>query len=180
MCDVCVAERALWTTRCKDKQCMAFHDGDLIEWSDAPKVKGAMTPRGKEHLKTVKRMKRRPGKYSIIHAILPAPGIRIRATGGGAEFKRCKVQLKLDWEAWPKKWEKTIDLAGFVCHYGLDTKWKFVPKPVQNWVLGKRGKPSVQELIRLLPKGDDVKPVFLNPEKGGQLRKFKRAMAVRL
>lgn len=157
MCDVCVAERALWATRCKNKDCMSLHEGNLIQWHDAPRVKGSMTPRGKSHLETLRKMKRRPGKWDITKAILPAPGIRIRAVGGGPEFKPCKVQLKLDGETWPRKWEKTQDLAGFVNHYGLDSKWKFVPKAVQDWVLGKRGKPSVQELIRLLPK-EDTKP----------------------
>lgn len=156
MCDVCVAEMALWTSHCKDKKCMAFEEGYLIDWSDAPEVKGSSTPRGKAHLETLKRLKRRPGKWDMIHGTYSAPGVRIRAKGKGAEDKgRGRFQIKLDGEKWPKAWVKLTRkecLADVVVQYGFDTKWKFVSKPVQQWILGQRKMPDLAELRKLLPK----------------------------
>jgi len=83
----------------------------------------------------------------------PTPSVCVRAMGKSAEYKPAKYQIRLSCLPWPKKWTKTKDLAGSMCHYGLDVRWDAVPKPVRDWVLGKRAKPpSERELIALLPK----------------------------
>jgi len=170
MCDVCVAERALWAGRCKDDKCMAYAEGEQIKWSDAPMpVKNpkwakdrlpkwakdlAMDLRKRKGLppavrkKIAKKMKNRidPGD-------LGAPAVCVRAVGKNAENKPAKYQIRLSCQPWPRNWTPTDDLAGSMGDYGLDVKWEHVPRLVQDWVLGKRAHaPTEKELEGARPK----------------------------
>ena len=44
--------------------------------------------------------------------------------------------------------EYTDDLALVCMRYGLDIRWRWVPKAVQDWVLGKRARPTMEQIIK--------------------------------
>jgi len=168
MCDVCVAEEALAAGRCRTDQCVAYRKGAEITWHDSPpaiaKPKWRTPKMGRlEKLRlkwrrTVSAAKRKAIAKKMLNRVShddrnPTPSVCVRAMGKSAEYKPAKYQIRLSCLPWPKKWTKTKDLAGSMCHYGLDVRWDAVPKPVRDWVLGKRAKPpSERELIALLPK----------------------------
>jgi len=171
MCDVCVAEEALAAGRCRTDKCVAYRKGAEITWHDSPpaitKPKWR-TPKMNRLEKIRLQWRRRVSsakRKAIAKKMLnrvshddrnPTPSVCVRAIGRCAEFKPAKYQIRLSCLPWSKKWTKTEDLAGSMCHYGLDVRWDSVPKPVRDWVLGKRAKPpSERELVALLPKEVD-------------------------
>lgn len=176
MCDVCVAERALWSTRCGRKKCMAYEEGALFAMSEAPRIPSSAHPYfGRIRPWRGQRATRKARfRQTSLHA---APGICVRARGKGrvrAAESAGSYQIKLEWKLWPKEWTRTRDLAGSMGLYGLDVKWRFMPRIVKNWVLGRRKMPTEAEIKASLglPKEFDSAPrplknlMRLSPKKG--------------
>lgn len=45
------------------------------------------------------------------------------------------------------EWLQTDSLASIATFYGFTVKWRVKPPMIQSWLLGKRGKPTVQEIL---------------------------------
>lgn len=147
MCDVCIGEAALATTRCKSNKCAAFEDGYMVEWAGwAPNIPLKDHPRFRGIRRSGPRMKNH--KLRRAFDKIPPPAVHVRARGKGPEWKPARYQIRLDGQPWPKEWTKTKDLAGTMGWYGFDVKWKYAPKLVQEWVLGKRLKAPTEEEIK--------------------------------
>lgn len=140
MCDVCVADAALAATRCGSVKCKAFQEGEEVRWSEAPSVPVKRWPGPQPY------RKQRPMRGHRPLLRRPAPSVYVRARGKGSEFKPAEYQIRIGEQDWPKKWTKTDDLANPMGLYGFDVKWRFVPKPVRDWVLGLRKMPAEIEL----------------------------------
>lgn len=143
MCDVCVAENALSATACGKETCNAYRDGHRIAWSTAPHIdfkKALATTRVASGPRSRRRPKHRQKTTSRTLALLfglpERATLYVRARGGrgrrGAEG-RGEFQIRREGEGWSKEWQTTDDLAGAMGMYGLDVKWKYVPKSVQEW-----------------------------------------------
>ncbi len=135
MCNVCIADQALAVTTCGKTTCVAFQEGYRVTWSDGPK-------------RVVLRLHRKTrAKGSKTMDFKEPATVFVRAQGKGSECKPAEYQIRREFERWPKTWTKTNDLAGPMGSYGFDVKWKYVPKPVQEYVLGQRDKlPTEKEL----------------------------------
>jgi hypothetical protein len=70
------------------------------------------------------------------------PGLVMRAKAAGAEFRPGTYQVKVAGDPWPKKWQRTADLAGTVGHYGMDVVWSMVPDRTKKMLEAKRAHQS--------------------------------------
>jgi len=156
MCCVCVAEEALWATRCKDETCMAYRQGERIHWHDAPPPL-ARPIWTKNRPAWARRSRRLPLKVrkKLANRTLPLPFVCVRAKGSKGAEGPGRFQIRLSNEKWPKEWTRVDDVATAMSRYGLDSRWDCVPKQVQDWVRGKRRKPSWTEMERWWKKRID-------------------------
>jgi len=135
MCNVCVAGEALATTACRNADCKALADGYQVAWTTAPAIdfKKALSSRHrgpKSSRKPRRRVSMRDRAFAL--GLPERPTVFVRARGNGPET-RGEFQVRRQGESWPKKWQKTDDMASAMSMYGLDIKWRRVPKLVQAW-----------------------------------------------
>jgi len=167
MCNVCVAEQALATTACGKANCVALGDGFQVAWTTAPTIdfKKALSSlysrssllSGRRRVKSKRARRRGVSIRASVFAfgLLECPTVFVRARGKGAET-RGEFQVRRQGGAWPKEWQKTDDVAGAMAMYGLDIKWKYVPKLVQDWA---RFETSEMPTLDALHEALDAEPV---------------------
>lgn len=144
MCNVCVADQALATTACGNVKCMAFAEGHAVAWTTAPTIdfKKALSSlrapgrrrseKNRTRRRKVPRSRASARDSALALGLQERPTVFVRARGKGAEV-RGEFQVRRQGSGWPKEWQKTDDVAGAMAMYGLDIKWKYVPKLVQAW-----------------------------------------------
>lgn len=167
MCNVCVAECALGVSACHKDTCVAFQEGHRISWTGAPRIDldAALRfrePDGKKRRRSRRRTSAKGTKplslreKACLYGISERPTIFVRARGRGAEI-RGEFQVRREGGVWPKQWQKTDDLAQAMYLYGLDVKWRFVPKVVQDWASYRSNTmPTVDALADALERKREV------------------------
>ena len=198
MCDVCVAENALSTTACGKETCNAFRDGYRIAWSTAPQIDfkralsttRATSGRSRRRPKHAPKTKTMSRTLAMLFGLPERATIYVRARGGrgrrGAEG-RGEFQIRREGESWPKEWQTTDDLAGAMAMYGLDVKWKYVPKLVQEWATYRtKAMPTLEALneafdarIAAREAREGRQPILIRPRRV-RVRAHKQARDVRV
>lgn len=157
MCNVCVAEQALYVASCGKAKCPAMERGFEVLWDEGPSLRlDQENPKLARRVRALDKKMMSSGhkrKAPLADNVNKAhPRVFVRAHGLSSEFRPARYQLRLQNDQWPKKWVKTKDLAGSLGHYGLDVRWKWVPKAVKDWTLRKHKMPTEAELLRELKK----------------------------